>query len=215
MNEFVQKIEQELLPSLILISNSPFDPVQVVSLPSPWKVIGCGNYAAVFGHPSFDHVVVKVYAVDIEGIKEEKKVYEQLGEHPSYSHLYASGDTYLVLKKIKGITLYDAIHRGIYIPERIIKDIEEGLSYAEKKGLRPHDVHGKNIMMDKEKGYIVDVSDFYKTDTCRKWKDLRKAYYKIYLPLFSKITLPVPYFMLNWIRKGYRLYRQYKKRKLC
>jgi len=212
---FVQKIEQELLPHLTLNTRSPFDPVRVVSLPEPWEVIGCGNYAAVFGHPSFDDVVVKVYADNREGIKEEKKVYEQLGEHPTYSQLYAFGDHYLVLKKIKGITLYEAIHRGIYIPEHIIKDIDKGLEYAREKGLRPHDVHGKNVMMDEHRGYIVDVSDFYKIESCRKWKDLRKAYYKIYLPLFSRITFPVPYFMLNWIRKGYRLYRQYKKRKLC
>ena len=31
-----------------------------------------------------------------------------------------------------------------------------------EQGLTPCDVHGKNVMMEKGRGYVVDVSDFLK-----------------------------------------------------
>ena len=64
------------------------------------------------------------------------------------------------MKRLKEITLYDAIHKGIKIPKQVILDINEALEYAREQGLTPCDVHGKNVM--KKEGYVVDVSDFLK-----------------------------------------------------
>jgi hypothetical protein len=209
MERFIQMARQ-LNREIMIESRNPFDPVCPVNIPFPWKILGCGNYAAVFYHPDYPSYVVKIYGRDEHGLLEEKKVYERLGEHPGYSVCYYTEKRFLILKRIEGITLYDCVHKGVKIPESVIRDIDEALYYAEKRGLFPSDVHGKNIMVSKGKGIIVDVSDFYKKVPCRKWKDLRKAYFKIYKPVFYRFPVRIPYFVLNMIRIGYRYYRKLK-----
>ena len=210
--EYINLIETELLPKIQLITTSPFDPIIVKNRSSFWKTIGSGNYAGVFTLDAQPEWVVKVYGRNPEELKKEIEVYIKLGNHKSYSSLYGYGENYLILKKLEGITLFDAVVRGIPIPEAVIKDIDSGLDYARSVGLNPYDVHGKNVVMFKERGYIVDISDFYKLGFCRKWKDLKKAYYKIYLPFIYKIHPPIPFFIVDAVRKGYRMYRRLKKK---
>jgi hypothetical protein len=209
MEQFIQ-LARQLNRKIIIESRNPFDPVCPVNTPFPWKILGCGNYAAVFYHPDYPSYVVKIYGREEQGLLEEKKVYERLGEHPGYSVCYYTESRILILKRIEGITLYDCVHKGVRIPESIIHDIDVALSYAEKRGLVPSDVHGKNVMISHGKGIIVDVSDFYKKEPCRKWKDLRKAYFKIYKPFLYRFPIRIPYFVLNMIRVGYRYYRKLK-----
>lgn len=100
--------------------------------------------------------------------------------------------------------------KGIKIPEKVIKDIDEALEYARERGLNPHDVHGKNVMLDANgRGIVVDVSDFLKEEPCRMWYDLKKAYYKIYLPYLHDKPYPIPDLLLNGIRKAYRIIRRF------
>ena len=58
-------------------------------------------------------------------------------------------------------------------------------------------------------GLVVDVSDFLKEDECAKWEDLKGAYYRVYRPLFMPLRLRVPYFALDLVRLGYRLFRRF------
>jgi hypothetical protein len=210
--EFINLIETELLPKIQLISDSPFDPIIVKNGSHLWKTIGSGNYAGVFTLDSHPEWVVKVYGRSPEELKKEIEVYKKLGTHKSYSFLYDSGENYLILKKLNGITLFDAVTKGVQIPEAVIKDIDAGLDYARSVGLNPYDVHGKNVVMYEGRGYIVDISDFYKQGYCRKWKDLKKAYYKIYLPYIYKYHPPIPFSIVDAVRKGYRMYRRLKKK---
>lgn len=156
-------------------------------------------------------MVVKVYGRRPEELQKEIEVYKKLGNHDSFSTLYGYGETYLVLKKIEGVTLFEAVVKGMQIPISVIDDIDQGLEYARSVGLNPFDVHGKNVVMFKGRGYIVDVSDFYKLGYCRKWDDLKKAYYKIYKPFLYKFHPPIPFFIVDGIRKGYRMYRKLKR----
>ncbi len=94
---------------------------------------------------------------------------------------------------------------GLPIPKQVILDIDEALDYAQSHGLYPHDVHGRNVMMYQGRGLVVDVSDFLHIEPCSKWKDLKRAYYWLYLPLLYPFRLRLPYFVLNVIRKSYRL----------
>ncbi|KZE69464.1 serine/threonine protein kinase [Fictibacillus phosphorivorans] len=212
MEHFIQ-LARQLNKEIMIESKSPYDPVCPVHTPHPWQMIGCGNYAAVFVHPDYPHYVVKIYGRDEHGLLEEKKVYERLGTHPSFSICYYTESRYLILKRIQGVTLYDCVHKGIKIPEHIIYDIDEALRYARRKGLKPSDVHGKNVMISGNKGIIVDVSDFYKMEDCRKWKDLRKAYFTFYKKTLYHFPVKIPYFVLNGIRVGYRYYRMLKSYK--
>lgn len=211
IEKYMKLIREELLPHIKLCSDSPFDPIIVKNNSKWWKTIGIGNYAAVFSHDSKPEWVVKVYGRNPEELKKEIQVYNTLGDHESFSTLLGYGDHFLVLKKLEGITLFNAIVKGIQIPESVINDVDKGLNYARSVGLNPFDVHGKNVVMNKGRGYIVDVSDFYKQGYCSKWVDLKKAYYKLYKPIFYKWHPPIPFFFVDSVRKGYRVYKKMKR----
>lgn len=201
-------VNDHLLPELRVESASPDDPVVVRSVPAPWRVLGRGNFAAVLSHPGFPELVVKVYAPGRPGFDAEREVYRRLGEHPAYSQCFHAEDGFLVLKRLHGVTLYDAVHQGMPIPEQVIRDIDEALGYARARGLHPHDVHGRNVMVHEGRGLVVDVSDFLKEEDCTKWEDLKKAYARVYRPLFMPLRLRVPYVVLDMVRLGYRTFRR-------
>jgi len=211
IQEYVKLIETDLLPNIDLTVQSLVDPILVNNRSAYWKIIGCGNYAGVFFHPNYPDKVVKVYGRSYEGLKKEIEVYRRLGNHQAYSSLYAYGETYLILKKLDGITLFNAVVKGVPIPKTVIEDIDEALEYARSVGLNPFDVHGKNVVMDGCRGYVVDVSDFYKLGLCRKWDDLKKAYHLIYRPFLYKYHPPVPFYLVDTVRKGYRFFRKLRK----
>ena len=203
-----RRVERELLPTLRVVSTDPHEPVVAQHVPAPWRLLGSGNYAAVLAHPGHPEVVVKVYAPGRPGLEAEVEVYRRLGRHPAYSECVFVGDGYLVLRRLHGVTLYDAVHRGLPIPERVIRDIDEALAYARRRGLHPHDVHGRNVMMQDGRGLVVDVSDFLEREDCSKWRDLRAAYHRVYRPLFMPLRLRIPYVVLDLVRAGYRLFRR-------
>ncbi|WP_245700372.1 serine/threonine protein kinase [Paenibacillus glacialis] len=186
----------------------PNEPVKVRWVPKPWLLLGSGNYAAVFSHPDYAEYAVKIYAPGRPGLKEEAEVYKRLGNHPSYSMCYYVGSNFLILQRLKGITVYDCIKRGIPVSEQAIRDIDGALEYACSRELRPHDVHGKNIMINDGRGLVVDVSDFLKHEECTMWDDFKKAYYTLYQPLTSLWLFPVPDAVLEAVRKGYQLWRR-------
>ncbi|GEB33024.1 serine/threonine-protein kinase [Brevibacillus sp. FSL K6-0770] len=209
------RIDQEVLEAFLhevkVESQSPDDPVVVVHTPYPWELVGTGNYAAVFAHPDYPRVVIKLYAPGRPGWENEIAVYKKLGETRSFPVLYDYGKGYLVIKRINGISLFDCVRFGIPILPQVIEDVEDALDEAREKGLFPHDVHGKNVLMDQGRGYLIDVSDYYKNVPDSKWRDLRKAYYKIYLPFMKDRGWKVPLWVLNGIRKGYRLYKKARR----
>lgn len=102
-------------------------------------------------------------------------------------------------------SLYNRMHKGLPIPKRVIQDIDKALEYASHRGLCPHDVHGRNVMMYEGRGLVVDISDFLHQEPCSKWKNLKRAYYWLYLPLLYPLRLHIPYLVLEIIRKSYRL----------
>lgn len=207
LQSLIASIHQELIPQLVIESVHPHNPVQVHSIPTPWELLGTGNYAAVVVHPQYPEVVVKIYAPGRPGFEEELEVYRRLGSHSAYSECFYAHNGLLVLKRLYGVTLYDCLHRGLRIPPKVIKDIDHALDYARTRGLYPHDVHGKNVMMFEGRGLVVDISDFLQQEKCSKWDDLKRAYYLIYLPIFYPLRLRVPYSLLNKVRKTYRFMR--------
>lgn len=208
MGPLTRVIYDELLPALRIESVSPHDPVVVRHAPAPWHVLGRGNFAAVLLHLDHPELVVKVYAPGRPGFEAEREVYRRVGAHPAYSECYHAADGVLVLRRLHGVTLYDAVHQGLPIPERVIRDIDDALAYASSRGLFPHDVHGRNVMMEEGRGLVVDVSDFLKPEDCTKWQDLRSAYHRVYRPFMMPLRLRVPYFLLDTVRLGYRLFRR-------
>ncbi|OOM70711.1 hypothetical protein CLPUN_51760 [Clostridium puniceum] len=204
----INYVDNKLLPNIDMKSVCSFEPIVVDYVPQPWILLGVGNYAAGLTHPDFPEYVVKIYAQGRAGIKEEIEVYSKIKSHPSYSECFYYTENYLILKRLKGKTLYSCINEGIQISESVIKDIDEALKYAQSLGLNPHDVHAKNVMIVEGRGVVVDISDFTKSEKCVLWKHFKKAYYKIYIPLFYKHHPAIPEFYLNIIRRGYRLFKR-------
>jgi hypothetical protein len=202
IEELIEQLEKELFPHLHIESVDPHNPVVVHRIPLPWKLLGAGNYAAVVTHPDFEELVIKVYAPGRPGIEEEVEVYRRLGSHPAYSECLHVGSHYLILRRLRGYTFYACLLRGIHIPKQAIEDIDAALDYARERGLHPHDVHGKNVMLQNGRGIVVDVSDFLKEDPCSMWDDVKAAYNRFYFPVFHK--LPIPEHLLNMVRKSYR-----------
>jgi len=210
LSHLLQRIYQELLPKLQIESVNPHNPIQVNYLPQAWRLLGRGNYAVVVYHPDYPECVVKIYAPGRPGYEEEVEVYRRLGSHPAFSECFYAADGFLVLKRLYGTTLYDCMHLGLPIPRQVIRDIDEALDYARSRGLYPHDVHGRNVMMYEGRGLVVDISDFLHQEACSKWHDLKKAYYWLYLPVLRPLRLRVPYSALDMLRKSYRLVKSVK-----
>ncbi|MFC7371723.1 serine/threonine protein kinase [Fictibacillus iocasae] len=210
LQEFI-KLAEALDKEAVIVSDDEFDPVKTITYPKPWIVLGCGNYAAVFAHPDHMDYVVKIYGRAKEGIKDEIEVYSRLGRHRGYSQCYYYGERFLVLKRIFGTTLFDCVHKGMKIEPTIIDEIDAALDYARQRGLYPHDVHGKNVMISNGHGVIVDVSDFLVKEDCGKWKDLKAAYHKLYRHTLYRFPIKIPYNVLNVVRIGYRWYRKISK----
>ncbi|HDK7138517.1 TPA: serine/threonine protein kinase [Clostridium botulinum] len=211
IKKFINIIDNDFIPNLKMKSINPSDPIKVEFVPKPWILLGCGNYAGVFTHPDFDNLAIKIYASERDGLREEIEVYKTIGEHPAYSKLLYSKNNYLILKRLKGITFYNSLIKGIKIPKHIIKDIDNALEYARKKGLNPHDVHAKNVMIVNNRGVVVDISDFKHKEYCCLWHDFKKAYYKLYIPFVYKLDIPIPNFVLDTIRRMYKRYKGFSK----
>ncbi|OKH17276.1 serine/threonine protein kinase [[Limnothrix rosea] IAM M-220] len=212
LKEFCDRLRIELRPQLQFASEHPYHPVVVYHCPAPWQVLGTGNYAAVFIHPDFPDWVAKIYAPGRDGFAAEVDVYQRLGCHPAFSECHHAEDGYLVLKRLDGITLYDCLHQGIAIPPQVITEVDEALDYARQRGLTPHDVHGKNVMLSATgKGLVVDISDFLHSAPCHAWDDLKRAYAWIYQPIIAKLNLKIPYILLDQVRHLYRVWRRWAK----
>lgn len=211
LETYIVLMEQTLLLDLELNSVDPTNPIRVDVVPRGWKLLGAGNYAGVFMHSDYPEIAVKVYAPGREGWESECEVYRRIVDHPAYSRCYHAGEHnghyYLILKRLQGKTLYQCIIDGVAIPKKAIEDIDQALDYARARGLHPHDVHGKNVMVKDGRGIVLDISDFLKEEPCQMWDDLKKAYNRFYMPFLSKRPKPVPEWVLNGVRKGYRWMR--------
>ena len=138
-------------------------------------------------------------------------MYEQLGTHLAYTRCAHAGDSYLIVARLRGMTLFDHLRRGVPIPPAAIDDVDAALAYARERGLFPHDVHAKNVMVTPEgRGLVVDVSDFGQDEPCARWDHLKCAYRWIYRPL--RWTVPVPLWLLDAVRRTYqRVRRMYRR----
>lgn len=212
MEKLLKQITDELLGQVIIESVNPLEPVVVRNVPKPWKILGTGNYAAVFCRQGAEAYAVKIYAPGRPGIGEEAEVYRSLGRHPAYSECYYAETDFLILKRLGGVTFYDAMKRGILIPGQAIEDIDNALKYARSRGLRPHDIHAKNVMLRDGRGLIVDISDFLKDDDCSMWEDFKRLYYRLYWPVASRRVFPLPRPVLETVRRGYQLWRRWKEK---
>lgn len=163
---------------------------KLVSMPSELVLAGKGRSAYVFKYKEGSNSkALKVFFPEYQEIAErEANIYRMLAGSKYYPKLYESGDTYLVIEYIEGITFFECLLKGIPIPEEMIKEVDAALQEARNRGLNPSDIHLRNLIMTKDKQVkVIDVARFkqHKSDT--QWEDLKRAYYSLYKhPLFPK-----------------------------
>ncbi|KEO84233.1 serine/threonine protein kinase [Tumebacillus flagellatus] len=185
-------------------SVNPRDPVHVNSHPETWRVIGVGNSAAVFQPKESPELAIKVYAPEFAQVcAQEAGIYEQLGENEFFPRYYGRGERFLVIEYRAGKNLYDCLVQGVEIPEQVIHDVDTAIEFAKERGLNPSDIHVKNVLVHGGRGFLVDVSDYRNEGDCKRWPDLKAAYYQYYRELYRP-GLTIPAWVLETIRKWYK-----------
>ncbi|MDZ5712863.1 protein kinase family protein [Jeotgalibacillus haloalkalitolerans] len=163
------------------------DDDSVLKAASECLLIGVGRSAAVFKIKDQDKVM-KVFFPDHEKTAEEEaEIYHLLAGSEFYPSVYDSGENYLVIDYVEGKTFFQCLSEGIVIEKKHIDEVDEALGVARNRGLKPSDVHLRNIML-KPDGHImmIDLARFRQEKVYeRQWEDLKrvwKYYHKSYFP---------------------------------
>ncbi|CAM3869875.1 protein kinase family protein [Cytobacillus oceanisediminis] len=167
------------------------------------EFIGAGRSAFAF-RVKETNLVLKVFFPEFRRIaQEEADIYKALPNHPYFPSLYDSGENYIVIDYVDGLTLFECLAKGIPIEEEKIKEIDEALKLARAKGLNPSDIHLRNIILTPE-GHIkiIDVARFKQTKNCNQWDDLKHAFYKFYMKRYFPKRIPV--MVMNTIAALYK-----------
>lgn len=193
-----------LVKDVRVISVSLAEPVQVKAQPDSLRCVGLGTTAAVFQLKERPEIALKVFAPSqLKACQEEVEIYKLLGNSPYFPHFYYEGSNFFAMGYRPGTNLYDCLLQGIFIPDQVITDVDDGLAFARSKGLNPCDVHLKNIIINEGRGFLVDVSAYRRSQICRRWESLRHAYYNYYLDLYQP-GLTIPSWVLEAIRTLYK-----------
>lgn len=195
------------LSGITVSANPNNEPVTISGIPTDMRCVGVGTDAAVFQSIAAPDVVFKVYAKEKQAkVETEKAVYEQLGNSHYFPVFHAAADNYIVISYEEGITLFDCLLQGVYVPEQAIQDVEDARAFVRERGLNPRDIHLKNILLQNGRAKIIDVSEYILPGNDFRWEHLKKAYEEYYQLLEGR---PVPFWLLETIRKWYNHWNRY------
>ncbi|WP_404408189.1 protein kinase family protein [Jeotgalibacillus malaysiensis] len=159
----------------------------VLHAASECSLIGVGRSAAVFKIKGQNKVMKVFFPGHEKTAKEEAEIYHLLAGSEFYPSVYDSGDNYLVIDYVEGKTFFQCLSEGIVIEKKHIDEVDEALGVARNRGLKPSDVHLRNIIL-KPDGHVmmIDLARFRQDKVYdRQWDDLKKAwkyYHKSYFP---------------------------------
>ncbi|TFE00484.1 protein kinase family protein [Jeotgalibacillus salarius] len=142
------------------------------------SLIGVGRSAAVFKIEN-EQKVIKVFFPGFEKTAaEEAEIYQLLSGSEFYPAVYDAGNNYLVIDYVEGKTLFQCLNQGVFIKKQHIEEVDEALGVARNAGLKPSDVHLRNIIL-KPDGHImmIDLARFRQNkDYDQQWEDLKRAW---------------------------------------
>lgn len=159
----------------------------VLKAASECSLIGVGRSAAVFKIKNQDKVMKVFFPGHERTAVEEAEIYHLLAGSEFYPTVYDSGDHYLVIDYVEGKTFFQCLSEGVTIEKKHIDEVDEALGVARNRGLKPSDVHLRNIIL-KPDGHImmIDLARFRQEKMYdRQWEDLKriwKYYHKAYFP---------------------------------
>lgn len=198
---------QDMINEVVIEVVTPGEQLFVKNYPDSWRCIGIGTKAAVFQPNEKKDISIKIYPKEyIHIAKEEAGIYQQLGKNPLFPGFYCKGDNYIIISFRPGNSVFECLLKGIFIPEQVIIDVDEAISYARSRGLNPSDIHTKNIIVHNGRGFLIDISEYRKEKVCNRWEHLKKVYYEYYLDVY-KPGFTIPFWALETIRRWYKYNR--------
>jgi predicted Ser/Thr protein kinase len=166
--------------------------------------IGTGRSAFVFRIRSTMQAIKVYYPSFPHLAREEAEIYGKLQDITYYPTVYSSGENYIAMDYIEGLTLFDCIVVGKVIMADHIAEIDRALSMATSRGLNPSDIHLRNIFITADDNIkIIDVARFRQKKHCHQWNNLKKSYRQLYSKRFFPKKIPAA--ILNgvaWLYKN-------------
>ncbi|SFE99127.1 protein kinase family protein [Alteribacillus iranensis] len=189
------------LSTITVTSHPNNDPVSIHGSAPQVTCIGIGTDAAVFQSALAPSFAFKKYAKEnIAKVDVEASVYQTLGQSFYFSTCFAAYEDTLVLSFEEGKTLLDCVLQGIHIPKQVIKDVEDAREFIHTKGLHPRDIHLKNIILQKGRAKLLDVSAYIRPCNDFRWEHLKQGYDQCYHVIDGK---PVPFWLVRTIQRWY------------
>jgi hypothetical protein len=185
------EIEVELKAIQLVKRKDERKPVHLTNIPPAFDVIGTGTDAAVVRHEQQPSVVYKIYADEVvDKCAIEYEVYQRLVACDSFATCYTKGDRYLQLSYEPGPTLYQCLEQGIDIFPNVISQVEEAREFVKQQGLNPRDIHLKNVILQKDRIKLIDVSEYMRSGNDYRWEHLVEGY-QLFYPLIRGKKIPV------------------------
>lgn len=146
---------------------------------------GAGRSAVVFRIQGTNKALKVFYPGKTAIAKEEGIIYKTLKGIAAFPALYEAGDTYIVIDWIEGKTWFQCLAEGEAISAKHIKEADDALTEARRRGLNPSDVHLRNMMITRSgMVMIVDVARFRQEKPCMNWEDIKIAHTAFYTKRF-------------------------------
>ncbi|SEM90514.1 protein kinase domain-containing protein [Lihuaxuella thermophila] len=124
------------------------------------RLLGEGLSGKVY---EFENFAVKVFKPDCSE-KEDAILLSRLSGHAAFPALHYREDRFMIVDKVNGFTLGQALQAGEKLTERLFDQIEEAVERCYAEGVIPDDLHLNNIMVHQDgQVKIVDVGRFFHT----------------------------------------------------
>ncbi|MFC7441655.1 protein kinase domain-containing protein [Laceyella putida] len=125
------------------------------------RLLGEGLSGKVY---EFENYAVKVFKPDYSE-KEDADLLTRLSGHAAFPALHYKEDQFMIVDKVSGYTLGQALKAGEKLNERLFNQIEEAVERCYAEGIIPDDLHLNNIMVNQDgQVKIVDVGRFFHTN---------------------------------------------------
>lgn len=137
-------------------------------MPDHYSLLGEGLSGQVY---EFENYAVKVFKEDYSE-NDDFIMLNHLHNHPSFPTLHYKEEQFMVVDKVSGYTLGQALKSGDQLSEKTFRQIEMYVEDCYKEAIIPHDLHLNNIMIDKENQVkIIDVGRFFYTSHKESYLD--------------------------------------------
>ncbi|MFS8514752.1 MAG: hypothetical protein LOD87_13695, partial [Planifilum fulgidum] len=124
-----------------------------------YPLLGEGLNGKVY---EFEDYAVKVFKPDAAERK-DAFLLSRLSGHASFPRVHYREEGWMIVDKVNGPTLWQALQGGEKLKGRLYDQIEEAVEYCYARGIIPDDLHLNNIMVDQEgRVKVVDVGRFFR-----------------------------------------------------